>query len=322
MFALVVLAAAAALVGALGTLLAALFGAGRRDSSHDSRHGSGRHGSRSSRHRGGAAALPRAAAATVSLLVAAVPLLFVVEPNRLGLAAVALWWLSLPWLAVTSRLGAWAHAAWTHAVSGAALGLVDLAWQATTQQRPLLPAVGVWALWLVVAATAIAVLAYLRDIASSNEGPGLVRLRPAVVTAMAVCGVGAAAASLAVQDQSAPASVEASARMAQGSTPGATPAAPSTAAPAPTTTAPTRESESTAAARSQRRTATPTSSTRTSTVSSTTAPRRSTASPTGTPTGTQSSTSTTTSPTTTTTAPLDLKIWPSNNPHTTPPGHR
>ena len=306
MLALVVLAAVAALVGTLGTLLAAA---------------RARTGRRISRHRGGAAALPRAGAATVSLLVAAVPLLSVVEPNRLGLAAVALWWLSLPWLAVTSRLGAWAHAAWTHAVSGAALGLVDLAWQATTQQRPLLPAAGVWALWVVVAATAVAVLAYLRDVASSSEGPGLVRLRPAAVSAMAVCGVGAAAASLAVQGSPAPAPVEASHAMAQGSTPGATPAVPSTATPAPTTTAPIRDTGSTAAARSELRTATPTSSTRTSAVSSTTVPRRPTTSPTSTPTTIWPS-ATTTSPTTTTTAPLGIKIWPSNNPHTTPPGHR
>lgn len=302
MFALVVLAAVAALVGALGTLLAA------------ARAGTGR---RSSRHRGGAAALPRATAATVSLLVAAGPLLFVVEPNRLGLAALALWWLSLPWLAVTSRLGAWAHAAWTHAVSAAALGLVDLAWQATTQQRPLLPATGVWALWLVAAATAVAVLVHLRDVASSSERPGLLRLRPAVVTAMAVCGVGAAAASLALQQPPSPASVEASATTpAAGSTPGATPTAPTTTAPAaPTTTAPTRATEATAAARSQKRTATATT-TASRTPSRTTTP---TTSPTS---STTTSPTVTTTSTTTATSPLDIKIWPRNNPHTTPPGHR
>jgi hypothetical protein len=225
----------------------------------------------------------------------------------------ALWWLSLPWLAVTSRLGAWAHAAWTHAVSAAALGLVDLAWQATTQQRPLLAAIGVWALWLVAAATAVVVLLHLRQVASSEER-GPVRLRPAVVTALAVCGVGAAATSLAVQQPSSPTSVEASssspvspAAPTDGSTPGASPTVPTTPAPAATTSAP-RETQ--AAARSAQRTATTTARPTSSSTTTTRSPSPST------------TTSSTATSSTTVTPPIEIKIWPTNNPHTTPPGHR
>ena len=83
---LVVLATAAAGAGALGFVLTALTGRRR------------------SRHRGGATATARAGAAALALAVAALALTPLLDAVELGLSAIALWWASLPWLALTARL--------------------------------------------------------------------------------------------------------------------------------------------------------------------------------------------------------------------------
>ena len=304
MYTLVVLAAVAAVVGLLGFVLTS--------STSD----------RQSRHRAGAAAVPRVGATTLALGLAALPLAFVMDRTEVALSALTLWWLTLPWLALTSRLNAWAHAAWSHGATGAGAGLVLLAWQAVTQQRPLAAAVGVWALWGLTAVSAVLLLAFLREVAA--EG-GRCRLVPHPAFGGLWAAGAAAALVLGIVAQPTPrGSTEASAAH-QPSAPAATaPTSPggsqsettTQARPSPTTTAPSRSVATTPAARSDQRTPRPTTTTSATPRTTTSSPRAT--STTGGPTTARPTTSSST-----TTSPLDLDIWPTpkNRTHT-PPGKK
>jgi hypothetical protein len=303
-YTLVVLAAVAAVVGLLGFLLSASTG------------------DRQSRHRAGAAAVPRAGATTLALGLAALPLAFVMDRTEVALSALALWWLTLPWLALTSRLNAWAHAAWSHGATCAGAGLVLLAWQAVTQQRPLAAAVGVWALWALTAVSAVLLLAFLREAAA--EG-GRCRLVPHPAFGGLWAAGAAAALVLGIVAQPTPKGSTEATVAHQPTAPAAT--APTSPAgtqggtatqdrPSPTTTALSRTVGSTPAARSDQRTPQPTTTTSAT-------PRTTTSSPRSTSTTGEPSTAEPTTTSSTTTSPLDLDIWPTpkNRTHT-PPGKK
>jgi hypothetical protein len=302
----VVLAAVAALAGLLGHVLSS-------STSH-----------RQSRHRAGAAAVPRVAAATLVLGLAALPLSFAMDRTEVALSTLALWWLSLPWLALTSKLAAWAHAAWSHAATGAGAGLVLLAWQAVTQQRPLAAAVGVWALWALTAVSAVLLLAFLREAAAAG---GRCRLVPHPAFAGLWAAGAAAALVLGTVAQPTPSDTAEATAAQQATTPPA--AAPTSGSSArdetttralPSTTTTERTGAATSAARSEQRTARPATTTSPT-------PRTTTSSPSPTTTTRKPDSKPTTSkPTTsssTTTSPIDLDVWPTppNRPHT-PPGKK
>ena len=299
---LVVLAIVAAAFGALGFLLT-----WRSQQGQQSR---GRHG-------GGSAAATRALV-TVLPLLAALGLLFAfLDHTELALAAVALWWACLPWLALTGRLTAWGHATWALAANAAATGLVYLAWLVTSSGLSPLRAVGAWALWVAAAAAAVLFLAYAHEVAGVERGPAAsarhARLSPRpALSAMWLLG-GAAAVALALLGQpgsaSSPAAAAGTADSAPSPGPGdaTTSTAPATSAPplpsatstttraepaAVTTTAPSPAS-TTSVSRSHKRTAT-----------STTAPPR---------------TTTTASPTSSTIWSLKILPTPKKKGHTTTP---
>lgn len=267
---LVVLAIVAAAVGMLGLLLTSR-----------SQHGQQSRG----RHGGGSAAAARALV-TVLPLLAALGLLFAFRDHtELALAAIALWWACLPWLALTGRLTAWGHATWALAANAAATGLVCLAWLVTSSGLSPLRAVGAWVLWVAAAAAAVLFLAYAREVAGVERGAagsirhGRLSPRPAL-SAMWLVG-GAAAVTLALLVQPGSASSPAAAADTADSAPSfgpsdattSTPSAPATSAPSPTpsatptnteaepaavtTTAPPQAS-TTSVSRSHKRTATST----------------------------------------------------------------
>ena len=128
---------------------------------------------------------------------------------ELALAAIALWWACLPWLALTGRLTAWGHATWALAANAAATGLVYLAWLVTSSGLSPLRAVGAWVLWVAAAAAAVLFLAYAREVAGVERGPAAsarhARLspRPALSAMWLVGGAAAVALALLVQPGSA-----------------------------------------------------------------------------------------------------------------------
>lgn len=267
---LVVLAIVAAAVGMLGLLLTSR-------SQHD-QQSRGRHG-------GGSAAAARALVTVLPLLVALGLLFAFRDHTELALAAIALWWACLPWLALTGRLTAWGHATWALAANAAATGLVYLAWLVTSSGLSPLRAVGAWVLWVAAAAAAVLFLAYAREVAGVERGAagstrhGRLSPRPALSAMCLVGGAAAVTLALLVQPGSA-SSPAAAADTADGApSPGpsdattSTPSAPATSAPSPTpsatststqaepaavtTTAPPQTS-TTSVSRSHKRTATST----------------------------------------------------------------
>ena len=231
---LVVLAIVAAAVGALGLLLTSR-----------SQHGQQSRG----RHGGGSAAAARALV-TVLPLLAALGLLFAFRDHtELALAAIALWWACLPWLALTGRLTAWGHATWALAANAAATGLVYLAWLVTSSGLSPLRAVGAWVLWAEAAAAAVLFLAYAREVAGVERGPAAsarhARLspRPALAAMWLVGGAAAVTLALLVQPGSASSPAAAVDTADSPPSPGpsdamtSTPSAPATSAPSTTPSA-------------------------------------------------------------------------------------
>lgn len=268
---LVVLAIVAAAVGMLGLLLTSR-----------SQHGQQSRG----RHGGGSAAAARALV-TVLPLLAALGLLFAFRDHtELALAAIALWWACLPWLALTGRLTAWGHATWALAANAAATGLVYLAWLVTSSGLSPLRAVGAWVLWVAAAAAAVLFLAYAREVAGVERGAagsirhGRLSPRPALSAMWLVGGAAAVTLALLVQPGSAssPAAAadtadgapspgpsdattstpSASATSAPSSTPAATSTGTDAAEPAAVTTTAPPQASTTSVSRSHKRTATST----------------------------------------------------------------
>jgi hypothetical protein len=233
---LVVLALVAAAVGALGFLLTKHGGRGRR------------------RHGGGSPVVPRALVTVVPLLAATAVVWPFRDHTELLLAALGLWWASVPWLAFTGRLSVWGHASWTLATNGGAAGLVYIAWLITSTGLSVPAALGCWALWAVVAAAFVLFAVWTRRAASvasvglaesgSTDGAptggraalrerrDLTTPRPAFSAAW-VAGAAAAVALALVLQPSAPATPAAS----TGTTP-ATPAEPTDATSEPGRPAP------------------------------------------------------------------------------------
>lgn len=225
---LVVLAIVAALVGALGFLLTS--GSGRTR---------GRHG-------GGSAVVPRAVITAVPLLASVIILWAFRGHAELGMAAIALWWACLPWLALTGRLSAWGHAGWALGANAGAAGLVYLAWLITSSGLSVPVALGAWALWAVVTAAVVLFLGFTREAAavdrttSAAAGRAAAREsrttpRPAMAASWLAGGAAAVALSLVVQPSPPGTPAAASQWPAEDSAPTAPTGSPTT---APTESAP------------------------------------------------------------------------------------